>query len=114
MDATCRFEVATRRFAFNFSRMVTHKSSRGSGDARRRIPNRRLQELRINAGLSPNALAIRAGVSGKTVRSAGRLAAIAESPVAIAAVFNTTPLELWPIGNSKLAAQTARGHRPSG
>ena len=65
---------------------------------RRRVPNRRLQELRINAGLSPNDLGYRAGISGKQVR-------LIESGVlphprtqfAIARVFDLLPLDIWPI-----------------
>lgn len=61
-------------------------------------PNRRLQALRINQGLSPNALAYRAGVSGNTIR----LAEDGYTPTprvqfAIAAVFDLQPLDLWPI-----------------
>jgi transcriptional regulator with XRE-family HTH domain len=61
-------------------------------------PNRRLQELRINEGLSPNVLAYRAGVSGNTVRMAE--AGFRPSPrtqFAIAGVFGLRPLDLWPI-----------------
>lgn len=61
-------------------------------------PNRRLQGLRVNAGLSPNALAYRAGVSGNTIRMAE--AGFRPSPrvmFAIADVFDLKPLDLWPI-----------------
>jgi DNA-binding XRE family transcriptional regulator len=74
----------------------------GSG---RRTPNRRLQELRINEGLSPNALAYRAGVSGKTIRMAE--AGWTPSPrvqFAIASVFGTKPLDLWPLERQRVAA----------
>lgn len=70
-------------------------SRNGSG---RRTPNRRLQELRINEGLSPNALGYRAGVSGKTIRlvESGWI----PSPriqFSIASVFGLRPLDLWPL-----------------
>jgi transcriptional regulator with XRE-family HTH domain len=61
-------------------------------------PNRRLQSLRVNEGLSPNALAYRAGVSGNTIRMAE--AGFRPSPrvqFAIAEVFELRPLDLWPI-----------------
>lgn len=64
----------------------------------RRHPNRKLQELRINAGLSPNDLAYQARVSGKTIRFAE--AGFIPSPrvqFAIAAVFDLLPLDLWPL-----------------
>lgn len=68
----------------------------------RRRPNRRLAGLRINAGLSPNALAYRAGVSGNTVR----LAEDGYLPTprvqhAIAAVFDLHPLDLWPLDEQR-------------
>lgn len=64
----------------------------------RRHPNRRLLELRLNEGLSPNDLAYRAGVSGNTVRMAE--AGFMPSPrvqFAIARVFGLRPLEIWPL-----------------
>lgn len=70
-----------------------------------RHPNRRLQELRINAGLSPNDLAYRAGTSGKTVRMVE--AGWVPSPrlqFQIAAVFELKPLDLWPIERQRVAA----------
>lgn len=73
--------------------------------AGRRTPNRRLQELRINEGLSPNALGYRAGVSGKTIR----LAETGWTPsprvqFAVAAVFGLRPLDLWPLERQPVAA----------
>lgn len=66
---------------------------------RKRVrPNRRLQELRINEGLSPNMLAYRAGVSGNTIRMVE--AGFVPGPriqFAIAQVFDLRPLDLWPI-----------------
>ena len=64
----------------------------------RRSPNRRLQELRINAGLSPNDLAVRAGVSGNVVRLAEK--GYVPGPriqFAIARVFELLPLDIWPL-----------------
>lgn len=71
----------------------------------RRTPNRRLQELRINAGMSPNSLASRAEVSGKTIRMAE--AGWLPTPrvqFQIAAVFDLTPLELWPLERQRVVA----------
>ena len=64
----------------------------------RRAPNIRLKELRINAGLSPNDLAYRAGTTGNTVRLAEK--GFAPGPriqFAIAQVFDVLPLEIWPL-----------------
>jgi DNA-binding XRE family transcriptional regulator len=63
-----------------------------------RYPNRRLQELRINAGMSPNDLGYRAGVSGKTIRmvEAGHVLSPRVQFV-IAQVFDLNPTELWPL-----------------
>lgn len=72
---------------------VTQKRPR-----RTRRPNRKLQQLRINAGLSPNALAYRAGVSGNTIRMAE--AGFRPGPriqFSIAGVFDLLPLDIWPI-----------------
>lgn len=55
-------------------------------------------ELRINEGLSPNDLAYRAGVAGKTVRMAE--AGFLPSPRvqhAIASVFGLQPTSIWPL-----------------
>lgn len=76
----------------------------GNG-SRRRIPNRELMGLRINAGMTPNDLAYRAGVSGKTVRMAE--AGFVPSPrvqFAITSVFNLAPLDLWPLDRQRVNA----------
>jgi lambda repressor-like predicted transcriptional regulator len=65
---------------------------------RTRRPNRKLQQLRLNEGLSPNALAYRAGVSGNTIRMAE--AGFRPEPrnqFSIASVFGLLPLDIWPI-----------------
>lgn len=67
-------------------------------NAPRRVPHLRLRQLRINAGMSPNDLAYRAGVSGKTIRmlEAGWI----PSPrvqFQVARVFELLPLDLWPL-----------------
>lgn len=64
----------------------------------RRPKNWKLIELRINAGMSPNDLAYRAGVSGNTIR----MAEDGHRPTpriqfAIAEVFKLSPLDLWPL-----------------
>lgn len=68
----------------------------------RRRPHRQLQQLRINEGLSPNALAYRAGVSGNTIRLAE--AGFRPTPrvqFAVAGVFGLLPLDLWPIEDQR-------------
>lgn len=77
--------------------MLASSQSR-SRPRRHRRPNRRLQELRLNQGLSPNDLAYRAGVSGNTVRMAE--AGFTPTPrvqFSIARVFDLSPLALWPL-----------------
>lgn len=79
------------------------RSSTQLRSARRR-PNRTLIELRINEGLSPNELALRAGVSGNTVRMAE--AGFTPSPrvqFGIAHVFGLRPLDLWSIEKQRVA-----------
>ena len=73
---------------------------------RRRVPNRKLQTLRINAGLSPNELGYRAGITGKTVRAieAGTVHPTARVQFAVAAVFDLLPLDLWPLERQRVAA----------
>jgi DNA-binding XRE family transcriptional regulator len=71
--------------------------------SKRRTPNRKLQELRLNHGLSPNALGYRAGVSGKTVRMAEM--GWTPSPrvqFALAEVFDLRPLDLWPLERQRV------------
>lgn len=64
----------------------------------RLTPNIRLTELRINAGMSPNDLGYRAGVSGKTIRriEAGHVPT-PRVQYAIAQIFNLQPTDLWPL-----------------
>lgn len=63
----------------------------------RRNPHLRLKELRINQGWSPNDLAFRAQVSGKTIRmvEAGWIPG-PRVQFQVAAAFGLKPLELWP------------------
>jgi transcriptional regulator with XRE-family HTH domain len=71
---------------------------------RRIRPHRQLQELRINAGLSPNDLAYRAGISGNTVRMAeSGFIPTPRVQFAIARVFDRTPLDLWPLDQQRAA-----------
>lgn len=68
----------------------------------RHQPNRKLQALRLNRGLSPNDLAYIANVSGKTIRyvEAGHT----PSPrvqFAIAEAFGLLPLDLWPLHENR-------------
>lgn len=75
----------------------------GSTQTRRSRANRLLTELRVNEGLSPNELAVRAGVSGQTVRLAE--AGFVPQPrtqYAIARVFDRNPLDLWPLDRQRV------------
>lgn len=68
-----------------------------STNGSRRVPHLKLKELRVNAGMSPNDLAYRVGVSGKTIRLAEQ--GWIPSPrvqYQIAKEFGLLPLDLWP------------------
>lgn len=70
--------------------------------------NRALIELRINAGLTPNDLARRAGVSGNTVRAAERGFYVdVRSQFAIATALSIAPLDVFPFERQRLWAVTA-------
>jgi DNA-binding XRE family transcriptional regulator len=76
-----------------------------SPNGTRRRPNRQLQELRINAGLSPNDLARAVGVSGKTVRMAET--GFVPGPrvqFLIAEHFDMRPTDLWPLTHQRVPA----------
>lgn len=64
----------------------------------RRVPNWRLQQLRIDAGMACSDLAYRAGTSAKTVRLAE--AGFVPGPriqFGIAQVFKLKPTDIWPL-----------------
>jgi transcriptional regulator with XRE-family HTH domain len=66
--------------------------------------NRALIEKRLNAGLTPNDLARRAGVSGNTVRAAERgLYIDPRSQYAIATALGELPLAVFPFERQKEA-----------
>lgn len=72
---------------------------------RRRKPNTKLIELRLQSGLSPNDLARRVGVTGKTIRLAEK--GHVPSPrvqFAIAEEFDLLPLDIWPLERQLAAA----------
>lgn len=71
----------------------------------RQRPNRTLIEARLNAGLTPNDLAYRAGVSGNTVRAAERGLYIGpRAQFAIAAALALTLLDVFPWERQREAA----------
>lgn len=66
--------------------------------------NRLLIEARLNAGLTPNDLAYRAGVSGNTVRAAERGIYVGpRAQYAIAHALQLRPLDLFPWERQKEA-----------
>lgn len=70
--------------------------------SRRTRPNVKLQGLSINAGLSANDLAYRAGVSGNTIRAVfGGTVPHPRTQRAIADVFGVEPLDLWPLEDQR-------------
>lgn len=65
---------------------------------RKRRPNLKLQELRVNRGLSPNELGALVGRVGKTIRLAE--AGFIPTPAVqfdIASFFELRPTDIWPI-----------------
>lgn len=67
--------------------------------------NRSLIEMRLNAGLTPNDLGRRAGVSGNTVRAAERgLYVDPRSQYAMARALGVLPLDVFPFERQKEAA----------
>lgn len=67
--------------------------------------NRSLIEARLNAGLTPNDLAYRAGVSGNTVRAAERgLYVGPRAQYAISRALDLTPLIAFPWERQREAA----------
>jgi transcriptional regulator with XRE-family HTH domain len=67
-------------------------------------PNRTLIELRLTQGLSCNRLAMRAGLSGNTVRSAERGGYVDErSQLAIASALGAAVLDVFPLERQRRA-----------
>lgn len=80
--------------------------TRASVKERKPVPrtNRRLVELRIDAGMTPNDLARRAQLSGATVRAAERGFYIdPRSQYAIATALGQRPLEVFPFERQREA-----------
>lgn len=67
-----------------------------------RQPHLKLKALRTNAGMTPNDLAYRAGVSGKTIRmvEAGFIPT-PRTQFQIAAVFQLQATDLWPFDRDR-------------
>lgn len=73
--------------------------------AQRHRTNRRLIELRINEGLTPNDLARRAQVSGNTVRAAERgLYVDPRSQFGISSALGVKPLDVFPFERQRMSA----------
>ena len=70
--------------------------------ATRRQPHLKLKSLRTNAGMTPNELAYRAGVSGKTIRmvEAGFIPT-PRTQFQIASVFELQATDLWPFDRDR-------------
>lgn len=73
-----------------------------SPNGTRRVPHQRLKALRVNAGMTPNDLAYRSGLTGKTIRlvEAG-FVPTPRTQFAIAQVFELRPLDLWPLDRDR-------------
>lgn len=68
----------------------------------RRAPHQRLKDLRVNAGLSPNDLGYRTGLSGKTIRMAeAGFIPTPRTQFLIAREFDLNPTELWPFDRDR-------------
>lgn len=73
--------------------------------ANRLRTNRQLIEARLNAGLTPNDLAYRAGITGNTVRAAERgLYVGPRAQWAMSHALGLAPLDLFPWERQKEAA----------
>lgn len=71
-----------------------------------RKPNLRLQELRVNRGLSPEDLAHLTGLTGPTIRLAERgHRPHPRTQFLIAEYFGLEPTDLWPIDTRRLVAR---------
>lgn len=74
-----------------------------------RRPHTDLIALRIDRGLSREALGFRAGVSRETVRNAeDGFVPTPRVQFALARVFGKTPLDLWPIETQRAVKKVAR------
>ena len=73
-------------------------------------PHTQLIELRINAGLTRDDLAIKAGVGRETLRLVERTSFVPTERVqfAIAQVFELRPLDLWPLERQRAMQRSAR------
>lgn len=71
-----------------------------------KVVGRQLKELRLNAGLSPEQLGARVGVSGMTIRRVerGQCQPTPRTMFLIAQEFGLRPTDLWPIGRSAVLA----------
>jgi transcriptional regulator with XRE-family HTH domain len=84
------------------------------GPRKRLRLNRTLIELRLNAGMTPNDLARRAGINGNTVRAAERgLYVEPRSQYAIASALGVLPLDVFPFERQREVA-LASTRRPPG
>lgn len=85
-------------------REITQDTTRIGPRKRLRV-NRALIELRLNAGLTPNDVAQRAGISGNTVRAAERgLYVDPRSQWAIANALGVLPLDVFPFERQREVA----------
>lgn len=83
---------------------TTGHRRRASTRARGRTRNLKLVSLRVNEGLSREALGYRAGVSRETVRLVeDGFVPTPRIQVDIAQVFELRPLDIWPIDQQKAA-----------
>jgi len=65
-----------------------------------RIAGRKLRELRINRGLSPEQLGAKVGVSGHTIRRVEQGShAMPRTMFLIAREFDLLPTDIWPLRN---------------
>lgn len=79
-------------------------ATRQKGQPRKHRPNLELIGLRLNEGLSREALGYRIGVSRETIRMAeAGFVPTVRVQFALAATFKKRPLDLWPIEKQKAA-----------
>lgn len=74
---------------------------------RTRSAGYKLHELRVNAGLSPEQLGYRAGVSGMTIRriERGGCKPTPQTMFRLASEFDLDVIDLWPIERRRVAVR---------
>lgn len=94
--------VTVRNTPNRAARILGQGPARTPLRTRKRTPNRRLTELRVDAGLSPNDLGALLGISGNSIREAEKGANThPRHKLQIADYFGLRPTDIWPIDGKR-------------